>query len=382
MHERLQKFRTCFRYRSLQWLRGSGKNVELELETIRGNIRTSRFNMDNNMNSNLSSISHNGLPMKYSFKSIVTNVKSVLKNARLIKPIGITCGLMIFQRFTGEWSKPTTCVKARGFHENKLFPSQAQILLGFMPSKYSAKRSQEWIHMAGESLNHIYLTHVTTLIYNISFDHFLRAVAVGFVQLLASMLSGLLIDTVGRIPLLITSSVFMSLALASFGSYVHYDENNGSGGNSDWIPLLCVLIFTIAFSLGLELQLCFTTHAHDVFSFIPNRNFANLLVTNWRTFPFGISRHWKLNRNIFLLLLCFLGCQNVRRFSGKKDSSFELNWAPNIVFRFHRNFWGWMVHSGCLLLSHALVCFLLLWLFQKQKAKTWKKWTQNTWERL
>jgi facilitated trehalose transporter len=49
------------------------------------------------------------------------------------------------------------------------------------------------------------------------------AVAVGFVQLLASMLSGILIDTVGRIPLLITSSVFMSLALASFGSYVHYD---------------------------------------------------------------------------------------------------------------------------------------------------------------
>lgn len=71
------------------------------------------------------------------------------------------------------------------------------------------------------------------------------------------MLSGLLIDTVGRIPLLITSSVFMSLALASFGSYVHYDENNGAGGNSDWIPLLCVLIFTIAFSLGLHFSLLF-----------------------------------------------------------------------------------------------------------------------------
>jgi len=77
------------------------------------------------------------------------------------------------------------------------------------------------------------------------------------VQLLASMLSGLLIDTIGRIPLLITSSVFMSLALASFGSYVHYDERHSKlnlgdidGGNSDWIPLLCVLIFTIAFSLG------------------------------------------------------------------------------------------------------------------------------------
>lgn len=75
------------------------------------------------------------------------------------------------------------------------------------------------------------------------------------------MLSGLLIDTIGRIPLLITSSVFMSLALASFGSYVHYDENNGAGGNSDWIPLLCVLIFTIAFSLGLH-NFCFIQREH------------------------------------------------------------------------------------------------------------------------
>lgn len=60
------------------------------------------MNMDNNLNSNLTSIGRNGLPMKYSFKSIVTNVKSVLRNARLIKPVMITCGLMIFQRFTGE----------------------------------------------------------------------------------------------------------------------------------------------------------------------------------------------------------------------------------------------------------------------------------------
>lgn len=77
------------------------------------------------------------------------------------------------------------------------------------------------------------------------------SIAVAFVQLLASMLSGLLIDTVGRIPLLIISSVFMSLALASFGSYAYYDkENKMLGGDTDWIPLLCVLVFTIAFSLG------------------------------------------------------------------------------------------------------------------------------------
>lgn len=91
------------------------------------------------------------------------------------------------------------------------------------------------------------------------------AVSVGFVQLLASMVSGLLIDIVGRIPLLIISSVFMSLALACFGSFVYYSEEANrvaaanfdldaaaaaAGANSDWIPLLCVLVFTIAFSLG------------------------------------------------------------------------------------------------------------------------------------
>lgn len=91
-----------FVFRSLQWLRGPHKNVDVELDTIRSNIRTSRLNIDNNINSNLSSISHNGLPMKYSFKTIVSNVKSVLRNARLIKPVMITCGLMVFQRFTGK----------------------------------------------------------------------------------------------------------------------------------------------------------------------------------------------------------------------------------------------------------------------------------------
>lgn len=87
------------------------------------------------------------------------------------------------------------------------------------------------------------------------------AVAVAFVQLLASMLSGLLIDIVGRVPLLIFSSVFMSLALACFGSYVFYDQSSRASptthnteffnSNTDWIPLLCVLVFAIAFSLGM-----------------------------------------------------------------------------------------------------------------------------------
>lgn len=93
--------------------------------------------------------------------------------------------------------------------------------------------------------------------------------AVGFVQLLASMLSGLLIDTVGRIPLLIISNVFMSLAFACLGSYIYYEQGTkaaathaldfdslSDASHNDWIPLLCVLIFMIAFSLGEHLLQC------------------------------------------------------------------------------------------------------------------------------
>ncbi|XP_055642955.1 facilitated trehalose transporter Tret1-2 homolog isoform X2 [Toxorhynchites rutilus septentrionalis] len=233
-------------HRALQWLRGPHKNVELELDTIRSNVRTSRINLLNRMSSlatTTTTMSSAGqqLPThqqnqqqqqqrrtltqlpeivrswqlpRVSFDAIVANVKAVMRNARLVKPVSITCGLMIFQRFTG--------ANSFNFYAVSIF---SKTFAGMNP------------HGA--------------------------AIAVGFVQLLASMLSGLLIDTVGRIPLLIVSSVFMSLALASFGSFVYYGQTNkmiatanfdldAPVGNDDWIPLLCVLVFTVAFSLGIS----------------------------------------------------------------------------------------------------------------------------------
>lgn len=79
------------------------------------------------------------------------------------------------------------------------------------------------------------------------------AIAVAIVQLLSSMLSGLLVDTAGRLPLLVASSVMMSLALASFGSFAYYEDAHPKAlPQLDWIPLLCVLVFTVAFSLGIS----------------------------------------------------------------------------------------------------------------------------------
>lgn len=97
--------------------------------------------------------------------------------APLARPIFVTCGLMFFQRFSGVSSFNSYAVSIFGKTFGELSPHGG-------------------------------------------------AVAVAFVQLLASMLSGLLVDSVGRLPLLIASSVIVSMALAAFGSYTYYQVSD------------------------------------------------------------------------------------------------------------------------------------------------------------
>ncbi|KAI8423866.1 hypothetical protein MSG28_012867 [Choristoneura fumiferana] len=134
-----------------------------------------------------------------------------LLSKRLTRPVLITCGLMFFQRFTG--------AHVFNFYAVPMF-----------------KKTFRMMNPHG------------------------GAIATSVVQLLASCLSGMLIDNVGRLPLLLISGVMMSIALAGFGSYAYYEEvirnstefTHEISGSYDWIPLLCVLTFTIAFSLGIS----------------------------------------------------------------------------------------------------------------------------------
>ncbi|XP_071450555.1 trehalose transporter 1-like protein, partial [Hetaerina americana] len=78
------------------------------------------------------------------------------------------------------------------------------------------------------------------------------AVAVGAVQFVASLASGLLMDTIGRVPLLLFSSLVMSLTLGGFGAYILCRSSFESGGSwIEWVPLLCVFGFTISFCVGI-----------------------------------------------------------------------------------------------------------------------------------
>lgn len=180
---------------SLQWLRGPNADIRQELATIRTNILASKQY-------------HSGQAGKF----------KVLLSKRLTRPVLITCGLMFFQRFTG--------AHVFNFYAVPMF-----------------KKTLRMMNPHG------------------------GAIATSVVQLLASCLSGMLIDNVGRLPLLLSSGVMMSIALAGFGSYAYYDNifrnstdmsyimpsnHMNQVGAYDWIPLLCVLTFTIAFSLGIS----------------------------------------------------------------------------------------------------------------------------------
>lgn len=70
------------------------------------------------------------------------------------------------------------------------------------------------------------------------------------------MTSGLLIDTAGRLPLLTLSIFFISGSFFGFGLYNWMEESlppsyPGFGPSLDWIPLTCVLFFTLFFSIGI-----------------------------------------------------------------------------------------------------------------------------------
>lgn len=103
-------------YTALQFLRGPNSCVDVELETIRSNIRIARGDNQDVSASPLSMRKNRFqlhgftvtsgrdclIVLGNSIKSVVDKTKAGLRNARLIRPILITCGLMVFQRFTGE----------------------------------------------------------------------------------------------------------------------------------------------------------------------------------------------------------------------------------------------------------------------------------------
>ncbi|EFX84289.1 hypothetical protein DAPPUDRAFT_47180 [Daphnia pulex] len=129
--------------------------------------------------------------------------KELLKGS-VLKPLGISLGIMFFQQFTG--------INAVVFYTVSIFKS------------------------AGSSIDGRYAT-----------------IIIGVVQLLATAASGFFVDRYGRRILLLGSATIVSCSLAAMGAFFYMQAQWGPALATEklgWLPLLSLVVFFIAYSGG------------------------------------------------------------------------------------------------------------------------------------
>ncbi|PSN47391.1 Facilitated trehalose transporter Tret1 [Blattella germanica] len=130
-----------------------------------------------------------------------TSLKDLVSSPATRKALIISLGLMIFQQLSG--------VNAVIFYTVKIFDA------------------------AGSTLDPKYAT-----------------IIVGVVQTIFTYVASLIVDRAGRRILLLTSSSVMGLCLAVLGLYFHLKDNGSDVSGIGWLPLVCVNVFIVVFSLG------------------------------------------------------------------------------------------------------------------------------------
>lgn len=80
-------------------------------------------------------------------------------------------------------------------------------------------------------------------------DPKIATIIVGVVQVVVTYISSTVVDRLGRKVLLLLSASVMGLCLAVLGSYFYIKEG-GDVSDLGWLPLLCVAVYIVVFSLG------------------------------------------------------------------------------------------------------------------------------------
>ena len=83
-------------------------------------------------------------------------------------------------------------------------------------------------------------------------DPNVSTIIIGGVQVAASIASSILMDKAGRRLLLIVSSVGMTFSLIILGIYFYMKRSDPElGSHIGWLPLTCLIVFIISFSMGM-----------------------------------------------------------------------------------------------------------------------------------
>ncbi|XP_050357561.1 facilitated trehalose transporter Tret1-like [Nymphalis io] len=118
----------------------------------------------------------------------------------------------------------------------------------------------------------------------------IATIIVGVVQTIATYVSSLLIEKAGRRILLLQSCIIMGICLIVLGTYFKLQESGAKVAPVGWLPLLCLVLFIISFSLG--------------FGPIPWMMMSELFAVEFRGTASGITviMNWCL---VFIVTLCF-----------------------------------------------------------------------------
>ncbi|XP_076750814.1 facilitated trehalose transporter Tret1 [Xylocopa sonorina] len=79
----------------------------------------------------------------------------------------------------------------------------------------------------------------------------LASIVVALVQLVMSGVAALIVDRAGRKPLLMISTGIMSASLIALGYYFKLKDSGSDVSALGWLPLTSLIIFMVAFSIGL-----------------------------------------------------------------------------------------------------------------------------------
>ncbi|KAK9704172.1 Sugar transporter [Popillia japonica] len=130
-----------------------------------------------------------------------SSLKDILTKKEFLKGIFITCGLVLFQQLSG-----------------------INIILFYMHSIFEETGS------------------------GLSPD--LSAVIISLVQVVACVISSILVDHLGRRILLLFSSIGMCLSIIAFAVYFYLKEVDDNVANIFWLPILSIVCFVIAYAAG------------------------------------------------------------------------------------------------------------------------------------
>ncbi|KAI8423000.1 hypothetical protein MSG28_014088 [Choristoneura fumiferana] len=121
-------------------------------------------------------------------------------------------------------------------------------------------------------------------------DPVIATIIVGVVQTIATYISSLLVEKAGRRILLLQSCVIMGLCLIVLGVFFKMQESGSNVSALGWVPLVCLVLFIISFSLG--------------FGPIPWMMMAELFAVEYRgsASGFAVIFNWCL---VFIVTLCF-----------------------------------------------------------------------------